>query len=228
MNEKKWLASVELMPMLKCLRGKAGTRAVRLFAVACCRRIWHLLADDQARQAVEAAEGYAEGQAPPGPREVDISTRGGMAVNACLAITGGNPVNRWVTGLALVAEHAAIAAADAALGGTRLEVDVAAWEAAFDAELAAQCRVLRDIAGNPFRPVTVSPSWQTPQAVALAQAAYEQREMPAGTLDLARLAILADALEEAGCTDQSILVHLRGPGPHARGCWVVDLLLGQG
>jgi hypothetical protein len=64
--------------------------------------------------------------------------------------------------------------------------------------------------------------------VALAQAAYEQRELPAGTLDIARIAILSDALEDAGCTDAELLGHLRGPGPHVRGCWAVDLLLGKG
>jgi hypothetical protein len=63
--------------------------------------------------------------------------------------------------------------------------------------------------------------------VALAQAAYEQRELPAGTLDMARLAVLADALEDAGCTDADLLSHLRGPGPHVRGCWAVDLILGK-
>ena len=63
--------------------------------------------------------------------------------------------------------------------------------------------------------------------VALARVAYDQRELPSGTLDVARLAVLADALEEAGCTDADLLGHLRGPGPHARGCWAVDLLLGK-
>ena len=90
-----------------------------------------------------------------------------------------------------------------------------------------QCQLLRDIF-NPCRPVTIDPAWQTAQVVALAQAAYDQREPPAGTLDVARLAVLADALEEAGCTDQTVLDHLRGPGPHVRGCWVVDLILGKG
>ena len=64
--------------------------------------------------------------------------------------------------------------------------------------------------------------------VALAQAAYDQRTLPAGHLDPARLAVLADALDEAGCTDADVLNHLRGPGPHVRGCWAVDLLLGKG
>jgi hypothetical protein len=87
--------------------------------------------------------------------------------------------------------------------------------------------LLRDIFGNPFRPVTVSPAWQSPTIVALAQAAYDERDLPAGTLDPARLAVLADALEEAGCTEQTLLDHLRGPGPHVRGCWAVDLVLGK-
>jgi hypothetical protein len=89
------------------------------------------------------------------------------------------------------------------------------------------CPLLLDIFGNPFRPTTVSPAWQTPTVVALAQAAYSNRILPAETLDHARLAVLADALEDAGCTDAEQLGHLRGPGPHVRGCWVVDLLLGK-
>jgi hypothetical protein len=64
--------------------------------------------------------------------------------------------------------------------------------------------------------------------VALAQAAYDQRDMPAGTLVPARLAVLADALEEPGCTNSDILDHLRGAGPHVRGCMAVDLILGKG
>jgi hypothetical protein len=61
--------------------------------------------------------------------------------------------------------------------------------------------------------------------LSLAQAAYEHRTLPAGTLEPARLALLADALEEAGCTSAAVLDHCRGPGPHVRGCWVVDLIL---
>jgi hypothetical protein len=63
--------------------------------------------------------------------------------------------------------------------------------------------------------------------VALAQAAYDQRELPSGQLDIARLAVLADAQEEAGCTDADLLNHCRQPGVHVRGCWAVDLLLGK-
>ena len=73
---------------------------------------------------------------------------------------------------------------------------------------------------NPFRPVTADPRWLTATAVALAQAIYEDRAFD-------RMPILADALEEAGCDDADVLTHLRGDGPHARGCWAVDLVLGK-
>ncbi|WP_246173508.1 hypothetical protein [Limnoglobus roseus] len=81
--------------------------------------------------------------------------------------------------------------------------------------------LLRDIFGNPFRPVTFSPAWLTPTAVGLAQAIYEDRAFD-------RLPILADALQDAGCEDEAILGHCRGDGPHVRGCWVVDGVLGKG
>ena len=87
--------------------------------------------------------------------------------------------------------------------------------------------ILHDIFGNPFRPTALDPAWRTPTVTALATAAYEDRHLPAGTLDTQRLAVLADALEDAGCTDEQLLAHLREPSPHVRGCWVIDLLLGK-
>ena len=85
-----------------------------------------------------------------------------------------------------------------------------------------QAHFLRDIMGNPFRPLAVDPSWLTPTVVGFAQAAYDQRIMPSGILDNGRLAILADALEDARCMDDAILGHLRGSGQHFRGCHVLD------
>jgi hypothetical protein len=82
--------------------------------------------------------------------------------------------------------------------------------------------LLRCVAGNPFRPGTVSPAvlaWDDHTLPKLAQAVYEERAFD-------RLPILADALEDAG-GDEAMIAHLRSPGPHARGCWVVDLLLGK-
>jgi hypothetical protein len=87
--------------------------------------------------------------------------------------------------------------------------------------------LLHDIFGNHFRPVSIEPVLLTTTVMNLASAAYEERALPSGEFDTARLAILADALEEAGCANADILNHLRGPGPHVRGCWVIDLLIGK-
>lgn len=104
------------------------------------------------------------------------------------------------------------------------------YEAAVAAETAeqfAQHRLLHCIFGNPFRPLTINPIWLTPTMTNLAAAAYEERSLPSGQLDTARLAVLAAALEETGCQDAAILDHLRSDGPHVRGCWPVDLILGK-
>jgi hypothetical protein len=93
------------------------------------------------------------------------------------------------------------------------------------------CHLLRDIFGNPFWPAELAEgvlTWNDGCVVKLATAAYECRQLPDGTLDKARLAVLADALEEAGCQDETVLKHLREQGAvHVRGCWVLDLLLGK-
>jgi hypothetical protein len=86
--------------------------------------------------------------------------------------------------------------------------------------------MLRDIFGNPLRPVAFDLAWRTSTVVALAEAAYEERLLPSGQLDPQRLTILADALEEAGAGPE-LLAHLRSPGPHVLGCWAVDLILGK-
>ena len=84
--------------------------------------------------------------------------------------------------------------------------------------------LLRDVFGNPFRPPPViDPSWFASNDSAIrkmAQSIYDARAFD-------RLPLLADALEDAGCTDADILSHCRTPGEHVRGCWVVDLLLGK-
>jgi hypothetical protein len=93
-----------------------------------------------------------------------------------------------------------------------------------EARLAASACLLRDLIGNPFRPVpTIDPAWLAWNGGAvrkMAQAIYDGRRF-------ADLPVLADALEDAGCADAAILGHCRGPGVHVRGCWVVDLLLGK-
>jgi hypothetical protein len=87
-------------------------------------------------------------------------------------------------------------------------------------EISAQTDLLREIIGNPFRPVAVDSAWLTSDVVALATGIYAEKAFD-------RMPILADALQDAGCENEDILTHCRGPGPHVRGCWVVDRLLGK-
>ena len=100
--------------------------------------------------------------------------------------------------------------------------EVAVRATAYDpAEKAIQAALLRDIVGNPFRPVTFDPRWRSETVVALATGIYEHRAFD-------RMPVLADALEEAGCDHLDVLAHCRDPHqPHARGCWVVDLVLNK-
>ena len=167
--------------------------------------------------------------------ESAFSNSGGAAFAAWGAAANGT--NFSVAG---GAGYAAKEAAQAAAGLPHLPTDSSPWEwthpedfaakeGALRAERAHQASLLRDTF-NPFRPVRLDPAWLAwngGTVKRLAQAAYEHRILPEGRLDPQRLAVLADALEEAGCSDKGTLRHLRGPGPHVRGCHVVDLLLGR-
>ncbi len=88
------------------------------------------------------------------------------------------------------------------------------------AEPGRQAALLRDIFGGPPRPAGFDPTWRASAVVALATGIYAERAFD-------RLPVLADALEDAGCGAPDILGHCRGSGPHVRGCWVVDLVLGK-
>ena len=97
------------------------------------------------------------------------------------------------------------------------------WVFKGDVERDRQVSLVRDLFGNALRPITHDPAWSVwndRTVVRLAESIYTERAFD-------RLPILADALEDAGCTDAAVLEHCRGPGPHVRGCWVVDLLLGK-
>jgi hypothetical protein len=220
-TEAEWLGCSDPQPMLEFLRGKASDRKLRLFGCACCRRV--LPPGDSRHHGLGLAEDIAEGS--PGPAISELSeswqcmlSEGGTAVDWALL----EPLRDDLAERGLSSEFPSWSAG---LAATEPANGVGVTEAA---ELALQSQWLRCIVGPlPFRPVTPDPAWQTAEVVGLAQAAYDEREMPAGHLDVARLVILADALEEAGCADPDLLAHLRRPGPHVRGCWAVDLLLGK-
>ncbi|HXG12005.1 MAG TPA: hypothetical protein VNK04_19785 [Gemmataceae bacterium] len=199
MTESEWLKCSDPLPMLDFLRGRAGDRKLRLFAAACSRRVWHWI-DDLGRQAVEAAEAFADGLM--GPEELRA---------ARLACRSAGERAAWYAA-ASDPFKAAGNAARSALGGVALSQQ--------PAECAAQADLLRDIIGNPFRPLMTDPIWRTSKVVGLAQIIYDSRAFD-------RMAGLADALEEAGCDNAAILSHCRQPGEHVRGCWVLDALLGK-
>jgi hypothetical protein len=233
--------------MLRFLRGKSTNRKLRLFACACCRRVWDSLSTDENRHAVEVAERFADGlasddelttaerKATRPARDAaarhHISNFPSAAAKAAARLVGSRAYSR------VYAAYAGQATSDAPQQVAR-ELGVSA-EAAKDPrdayieaeahEAEIQTDLLRDLFGPlPFHLVTIDRTWlawNDGVVIRLAQAAYEQRDMPEGTLDSSVLAILADALEEAGCTAEDILSHLRGPGPHVRGCWPVDLCL---
>ena len=232
MNEEEWLACTDPTPMLDFLRGKVSDRKLRLFVCACCRRIWHKLFDKQSRRAVEVAERLADGQADPA--EVAAArTEMDELLRRKEQEWGEEASLSEAAFLYSHVDHLPRMLAQSALeeGVTTQWTGLAAdFKADRPADNRPLVEALHDIFGNPFHSMTISPTilaWNDATVVRLAQAAYEERHLPAGTLDNGRLAVLADALEEAGCTDADILDHLRGPGPHVRGCWPVDLCLGK-
>jgi hypothetical protein len=232
-DEREWLNSTTPHTMLAFLRdsGRTSERKLRLFSVACCRHIWHLLSDPLLPRAVEVAERHAAGRdsrkelraAAHALRHMhDASLRESSTDCALHAVSYAC---RSVDSLYQVGTMAAWAVFYARADSRNGSADAERAEESF------QCVVLRDIFGSlPFRPsLSLAPSvlaWGDGCIVKLATNIYEERSLPEGTLDGGHLAILADALEEAGCHDEEILSHLRQQGAsHYRGCWVIDLLL---
>jgi hypothetical protein len=229
MNEQDWLACTDPEPMLAFLRGKASKRKLRLFACGCGALVWHSIAHEGNRRAVELAKRLADREEP------------GMKVEAVRASArDGTAWSALIDSACDAARHAALSGtsefARSALRGKRWrgreERDRALQQASTAARL-AQAGILRDVIGNPFQPVKQEyclhqwTAWGGGMVRELARAAYDDPLIPPGTLEPNRLAVLADALEDAGCTDAAILGHLREPGAHVRGCWPVDLVLAK-
>ncbi len=224
MNEQEWLACTDPDTMLRYLRGKASDRKLRLFAAASFRRLAPLLPDPRQRRGIELLEHLGEGGVTlAGCQGVVAEVR--RAIPPDDRVAGGPSADHpHYVALMLYREFCSSSIAVHA-------VQAAAGLADGAGERREQAQLMRCIAGNPFRPAAVDPSclaWHDGTVVKLAQAAYERRDLPAGTLDASHLAVLADALDEAGVTDLDLLNHLRGPGPHYRGCFALDLLLGKG
>jgi hypothetical protein len=241
MTEVEWNTSTDFRAMLRQLGKRANGRKLRQFRCACCRRRWNQITDPRSRSAIETAERFAVGLV--GTREVHqaaadakcayadvvaaLRVGGSRASPACVAAwaaagscKGG--VNQWLQGVSQLAQ---CDAHDVVVKTGR--VGQSLWfserDASWDSWCEYGCKVLRDLFGNPFRPVTLDPvyrTWSGGALVKLARAIYEEGRF-------ADLPVLADALEDAGCTNTDVLTHCRSGSEHVRGCWVVDLLLGK-
>jgi hypothetical protein len=253
MTEQEWLECTDPTPMLEYIGAfdLLSDRKQRLFDCACVRRIWHLLLDETGRKAVETAESFADGLASLDElREAQAVVL--AARDAQANFHGYYDGNEWVPHDACAAagtqatchppgtpdSYLVLAAAAGAAWEYRSGADplrdaaaAIAWQGLtangpperrlakerLADERKSQAALLREIVGNPFRSFKVSPStvaWD------LAEVIYDRR-------DYDHLPGLAEALEKAGCTDPKILGHCFLPGPHVRGCWVVDLVLGK-
>jgi hypothetical protein len=215
MTESEWLACTNEGKLLHYLDKQISERRQRLFNVACCRQIWHLLSDGRTRRAVEVAERFADGLATS--EELAAVQRDALRAAHELVRAEANAAHTTA------AEQFWSVASEVvwALVRSRVEdvsTQISEREAATGTAHGELATLLRDLVGNPFNPVAVATAWRTPCVTAIAKAIYEEQRFE-------DLPILADALEDAGCTESSVLEHLRGNGPHVRGCWVLDLLL---
>jgi anti-sigma regulatory factor (Ser/Thr protein kinase) len=229
MTEAEWIACDDPSAMLNFLNVNPSNQRVRLYAVACCTRTRFLSKSNRSHPAAANVPLHADLVTIA----ADLGETRGVQVQIEEALVACRFTEHDLFSIRLELEEALV---DVLKHGNlldpeeRLLVYYRVTPSGFEAEVGhfgrqpaergIQAALLRDIFGNPFRPVTFEPAWRTTTAVQLAQSMYHSR-------DFAAMSILADALQDAGCDNAAILDHCRGEGPHVRGCWVVDLVLGK-
>jgi hypothetical protein len=237
-TEEEWRSCEFVSPIGQLIKHEQmGHRKPRLFTAACMRRLWHWPRLEQYHWAVEALERQADGlltaeeavAIASALREVRLASTevmGGMYWQMSIDYSEEPETDpwriAWGTTEAMLILAGRIVRVSAGLPDDR------PTEEHWAEEERAQCSLRRCVFGNPFHTAAFDTKWGSPTVRTLAIAAYDERALPAGTLDLARLVVLGDALEEAGCTEHRLLDHLRGAELHVRGCWGVDLVLGRG
>ncbi len=221
MTEKQWQKAADPEAMLAHLGVRASDRKLRLFACACCRRAWLFAKDRRLNQALTLLEAFTNGTAKDRDRG-RAHVLGGKMMSAVVDVPqhclGGE---LWKAAKkTLDRDGYTFGESAAAAFGWAADIH-AQFNANKKAERAQQAILVREVFGNPFRPVSFSPLWRTDTAMALARQTNESREFGA-------MPILADALQDAGCDSDDILNHLRDTSvTHVRGCWALDLVLGK-
>jgi hypothetical protein len=212
-TEAEWRTNTDPRPLIRHLGERVDGRKGRLFVAACGRRVAALCGHGLLDVPIRVAEKVADGAATDGER-----------ADAWAAIAD---LNRQSAPLDDLARWACLALGWAVGGGPR----PAHWDSLWDflppaanvsgpPGVPTPAAALRCLFGNPFRRVTFESRCRTEDAIGVARGIYEDRAFD-------RLPLLADALMDAGCDDDQVLDHCRLPGPHTRGCWVVDLVLGK-
>jgi hypothetical protein len=217
MTEAEWLACGDRIAVLAFLRDLVSERKLRLYLCAGCRAIWQLLVLKESRTAVEVAEQFADQEATVQQlwhAEYDSEAD-------CFPDLPGRP-HFCAAWLANLAAHRILFSLDPERGEYQGFTLGCYFRLSYMTEVPWPGEwLLHDIFGNPFRPVPFDPSWRTSTVAALANEMYVSR-------DFSAMPILADALQDAGCDREAILIHCRDPqATHVRGCWVVDLVLGK-
>ncbi|HEV3383949.1 MAG TPA: hypothetical protein VG097_04000 [Gemmata sp.] len=207
MTEVEWLACADPGRMLQFIRDKASDRKLRLFIISCCRYFIGRLHNQATQRALAIAEQFAEGKATGEELQAAYNAAGNYYSHTGVYGTDASDLPA----------RAAMLAAEGSRFGI-IELYSPSFRFFTQREHARNSLILRDI--FPFRPITLNPSWLTSTVLALASQMYDSG-------DFSALPILADALQDAGCDNSDILDHCRGPGPHVRGCWVVDKLLAK-
>ena len=211
MNDARWLAAnADPNAMLSALCGRSTGRKLRLFVCA-CYRCWYPVPEREAD-----LQGMDEFVRKLDRDDVQAELEGAGAIMWSGSADGLTWIGQATESLGGLASLRAIQASPYPGHEPRHEPNVTTHRG--DPDRAA---FVREIFGNPFRPVVFSPSWRTSTVLALAAQMYESR-------DFSAMPILADALQDAGCDNEDVLSHCRDAGaPHVRGCWVVDLVLGK-
>ncbi len=237
MTKKQWAASRDPQAMLAEVGRRCGTtagdqdrysRALHLFAAGCFRLVRSEFPADRYPTLVAAADvaervglGLVPADALQGRPDFAEAARryGGEAGELLAALTGGwygSPLRVRPVVLCRLGRRQAGPPPPAASDPRH------PWHAAFRRATASAEAYMADLlrcVADPFRPQSLDPRWRTTTAVGLAEAIHAERAFD-------RMPILADALEDAGCDDPAVLAHARSDA-HARGCWVLDLVLGR-
>jgi hypothetical protein len=221
MTEAEWLAATDPRPMLEFLRGRVSDRELRLFACGCCRQFWQLNpGEHRTREAVFVSERFADGEAD---RKALKSAR--KRARHCEVATCRSNAYEAACETAAAAAHEVRYRAIDYEGGDAIAAGYTLHTPAADRlagdQCKHQCSLLREIVRNPFSQARIALErlrWNDQVVSKVAFSIYNE-------VAFHRVPLLADALEDAGCSDAELLGHLRGPGPHVRGCWAVDLLL---